>query len=245
MAQSYRTKGFIFKKEDRQEADRVFSIFTEDFGRVEISAKAIRKIASKLKGGIEIFSLSEIEFIQGKNKKTLTDAIFLERFNRIAQSPEKMETAYQVSDLIDHFVRGQVPDEKIWKVMVKFFQAFNGQSVLPNKPSFWYYYFFWNFVSAAGFMPELSRCVTCSQSLHPEHLYFSNKEGGVMCQSCAQSHRQAKNINADVVKMIRLFLKNEWDTVSKLKAQASSNALLKSISDTYSDYLMHTYSFQA
>ena len=72
---NYRTKGFIFKKEDRGEADQLFTIYTKDFGKLEILGKAIRKISSKLRSGAETFYLSEIEFIQGKTYKTLTDAI--------------------------------------------------------------------------------------------------------------------------------------------------------------------------
>ncbi|MBU4204806.1 recombination protein O N-terminal domain-containing protein [Patescibacteria group bacterium] len=73
MALHYRTIGFVLKKNDIGEADRIFTVFTLDFGKVKISGKAIRKIASKLKGGIDVISLSEIEFIQGKAYKTLTD----------------------------------------------------------------------------------------------------------------------------------------------------------------------------
>ena len=73
-----RTEGFIFKKEDRNDSDRVFSVFSKDFGRLEIFGKAIRKIDSKLKSAVEIFSFSEIEFVQGKNRKTLTD-VFLQK----------------------------------------------------------------------------------------------------------------------------------------------------------------------
>ena len=63
MAVHYKTKGFILKKEDRLESDRIFTVFTYDFGRIEIFGKAIRRIASKLKGGIDIFSLSEITLL--------------------------------------------------------------------------------------------------------------------------------------------------------------------------------------
>jgi len=40
----YRAQGFILKKEDRGEADRIFTIYTKDFGKLELLAKAVRKI---------------------------------------------------------------------------------------------------------------------------------------------------------------------------------------------------------
>ena len=79
----HRTSGFILKKVDRKETDQLLTIYTKDFGKLEILAKAIRKISSKLKSGAEIFYLSEIEFIQGKTRKTLTDAILIEKFENL------------------------------------------------------------------------------------------------------------------------------------------------------------------
>jgi len=43
----YRTQGLIFKKEERGEADQLFTVFTRDFGKLEVLGKAIRKISSK------------------------------------------------------------------------------------------------------------------------------------------------------------------------------------------------------
>ena len=79
----YRTQGFILKKIDRGEVDRIFTIYTKDFGKLELLAKAERKIQSKLRGGLELFYLSEIEFIQGKAHKTLTDAILIDNFKNL------------------------------------------------------------------------------------------------------------------------------------------------------------------
>ncbi len=86
MALHYRTCGFVIKKNDIAEADRIFTVFSQDFGKIKILGKAIRKITSKLKSGIDTFYLSEIEFIQGKTYKTLTDSVVLEKFENIKKN---------------------------------------------------------------------------------------------------------------------------------------------------------------
>ena len=125
----YATEGFIFKQENSLGADRIFSIFTRDFGRVEVFGKAIREINSKLKSGAELFSVSRIEFIQGRNKKTLTDAVSLEKYKSLGKSPVKLEIAYRASDIINTFLKGQESDEKILKLMVDFFQKLDKNSL--------------------------------------------------------------------------------------------------------------------
>ncbi len=152
MAVHYKTRGFIFKKEDRAEADRFFSIFTREFGRLEVFGKAIRKINSKLRGGIDLFHISDIEFIQGKNKKTLTDAVITQKFNSITDSPEKSVMAGQISNLLDDFIKGEERDEKILQLIIETFEKLD--RLEPRQ--LMYYYFFWNFVALLGYAPEFS-----------------------------------------------------------------------------------------
>ncbi|NQU82868.1 MAG: recombination protein O N-terminal domain-containing protein, partial [Parcubacteria group bacterium] len=77
----YRTRGFFLKNEARGEADEIFTLFTSDFGRIRVLGRAIRKITSKLRSGAGLFYYSEIEFIQGKQYKTLTDAVLIDKFD--------------------------------------------------------------------------------------------------------------------------------------------------------------------
>ena len=56
----YRTNGVMIKKKDLGEADQLFTIYTKDFGKLEILGKAIRKISSKLRSGAELFYLFHI-----------------------------------------------------------------------------------------------------------------------------------------------------------------------------------------
>ncbi|MEK7658398.1 MAG: DNA repair protein RecO [Patescibacteria group bacterium] len=244
MAVHYRTKGLIFKENNWAEADKVFSIFTCDFGRLEVFAKAIRKITSKLRGGIEIFSLSEIEFIQGKNRKTLTDAVFINNFNNIAHDLEKLRIASKVIQALDNFVKGQEKDEKIWNLIIDIFEKINSPLLSQEKYQLTYYYFIWNFFSILGYKPEVSKCAICQKKLNPYNLYFCNQEGGIICKNCFSKKRDVKKINSSIVKVLRLFFKKDWQTIQKLKIEFSLINLLKEVSEDYYLYLLSSHSFK-
>ena len=106
----YRSQGFILKKENLSESDQLFTIYTEDFGKLEILGKAIRKIKSKLRSGADIFYLSDIEFIQGKTHKTLTDAIVIEKFENLRKHLKRLQIAYKIAEVFDELVKGQEKD---------------------------------------------------------------------------------------------------------------------------------------
>ncbi|OGZ68237.1 MAG: DNA repair protein RecO [Candidatus Staskawiczbacteria bacterium RIFCSPHIGHO2_02_FULL_34_9] len=234
MTTSYRTLGFIFKKEDKFEADRNFSVFTKDFGRVEVLGKSIRKIASKLRGGIEIFSFSEIEFVQGKVRKTLTDSVAEKRFNNIYK-PEKLKISYNISEMLDDFLKGEEKDEKIMSLIEDVFTKL--EDYKKENCSIVYYYFLWNFISLLGYEPELSNCPICQQKLNPYNLYFSNKEGGVICRSCYSLKKESLKIKSDIVKILRLILKKDFDILSRLKISSDIGNSLSAVSEGYKNYL--------
>lgn len=232
----YRTKAFFLNEQDRGEANRLFTIFTSDFGKLKIFGKAIRKIKSKLRAGTEIFSLSEIEFIQGKSHKTLTDTILIDRFKNIKEDPKKLKAAFQVAKTLDSFLEEEEKDDEIWQLLKETIQRLDICSLETKNYSLIYYYFFWNLVSILGYKPELYHCSVCQKKLLPHNLCFSSKEGGIVCESCFQKmDKKTKDlyskINVNVVKILRLIIKKNWNILKQLRIgeedKENLNSLLK------------------
>ncbi|MDO8424431.1 MAG: DNA repair protein RecO, partial [bacterium] len=150
----YRTNAIALKKEGRGEADELFTFYAKDFGKLEVLGRSIRKIDSKLRAGTDIFYLSEIEFIQGRGRKTLTDAILIEKLGRIRNNLPKLKIAHNISEALDSLVRGQEPDEKIWQLAKEAFERLNDWEIEPpggeGKLEIIYYYFLWKLISALG-----------------------------------------------------------------------------------------------
>lgn len=148
---NYRTQGLILKKEDRGEADRLFTIYTKDFGKLKILAKAVRKISSKLRVGAEIFYLSEVEFIQGKSRKTLTCAIPIEKFRNLRHDLKRLKIAYQIAELTDNFILEPEQDERIWNLLMSVFKKINDLKFSENNLQSICHYFLFHFVAFLGY----------------------------------------------------------------------------------------------
>ncbi|MEK7664965.1 MAG: DNA repair protein RecO [Patescibacteria group bacterium] len=243
MTLRHKTECFVIKKDDRFESDRIFTIFAKDLGRLEIRARAIRKIISKLRGGIEVFSLSDIEFIQGKNYKTLTDAISIEKFKNIKNDSKKLEIINKIADVLNNFINGQEKDSHIWDLLKETFEKLNDCSSSAVYCLI-YYYFLWNFFSVLGYSPEVYKCAICQEKLNPCDVYFSYKEGGVVCQKCSGQDNASQKINSDIVKLVRIILKKDWHILSKLRIEKQSLELLKKISDDYYSYFLSSHYYK-
>lgn len=239
MANCCRASGFVFKKEDKSESDRMFYVFTEEFGCLNIFAKAIRKITSKLKSGIDIFSISQIEFIQGKNKKTLTDAVFAQKFENVKKSPKRFKTAYMICQSLDDFVREQEKDRAIFNLLQECFEELDSNCLKEEKCDLIYYYFVWNLFSLLGFRPELEKCANCSLRLDPAEIYFSANCGGVVCKKCYGRIRSLQKIKPDAVKILRVILLKDIKKALKLKTKEEFKILLEDATNNYGGYIIN------
>ena len=241
----YRTQGLIIKKDNRGEANQLFTIYTKDFGKIKILGKAIRKGKSKLRGAIELFYLSEIEFIQGKIHKTLTDAILIESFSDIRKDLEKISVVYQITEVLDNIVKGQEPDDEIWNLLNEVFNKLNNLK-FENSLKIVYYYFLWNFFSVLGYQPELYNCCVCRKKLTPEKLFFHKEKPGIICNNCFKALKSNKEVNppkffkeklrrvnSATVKVLRLILEKNWQILSKLKIDSETKKSLNIISEEY------------
>jgi DNA repair protein RecO (recombination protein O) len=234
----YRTLGFVLKKEDRGEQDQLFTIFTKDFGKLKILGRAIRKIKSKLRASIQPFYLTEIEFIQGKSYKTLTDAARIERFKKIEKDLGKLKIAIEISEISDRLIGGEERDKKIGNLILETFKRLNKY---PSQQGFIvFYYFLWNFFSILGYCPEVEKCIFCQKRLLPKNLYFSHEHGGIICGSCFKKAKEKKKISPETVKLVRILLKKNWKILLKLKIKEEGKAEIKEISEKYLSRLFNT-----
>ncbi|MDP2910678.1 MAG: DNA repair protein RecO [bacterium] len=228
MAVHYRTQAFILNKTDWNEADQIFTVYTEEFGKIKIAAKAIRKIKSKLRSGMDLFYLSEIEFIQGKTYKTLTDALVIDKFENIRENLEKLEVVSQIAEALDSLVHEQEQDENIWNLLN---EAFDKLKNSWDNHNLIYRYFLWNLFSLLGYQLDLYHCIVCQKKLFPVKLYFNPE--GIVCSDCSDRAEQKIEISPEIVKILRIILKKEWNVLSRLKISQNQEELLEKISTAH------------
>lgn len=226
----------------------MLTILTEPFGKIEVLAKGIRKITSKLRSGADVFYLSEIEFIQGKSHKILTDTSVIDKFSGLRDSPSKLSLARAMAVSLDNFLTSQEKDEKIWQFVAGVFNNLNSQPANgAGGQIIFYHYFLWNFFAALGYSPELHCCPLCAKKLLPETFFFVPSEGGVVCWQCFSANDLKKNgswlpIKVDVVKTLRVWLSQEWEEAGKIRFGQEAQQNLCDVSENYLCFLRENIS---
>lgn len=237
----YRTQGFFLKKRDFGEADQLFTIYTKDFGIVEVLGKAVRKIKSKLRQGAELFYLSEIEFIQGKTFKTLTDTILINKFKNLRQELHCQLAGYRFVEVVCALVNKPERDINTWRQIEGFFEELNKPNISVSKSVLLYQFFVWNLAVSLGYKPELYKCFFCHKRIVKGKNYFYPSGGSVVCQNCSAQNKQSillkkesfLAIEDDTIKTIRLFLQKDAGIVARLKISPLTKQNLKSVAKEF------------
>lgn len=92
----YRTNAIVLRRTNFGEADRIVSFLTEQQGVVSAMVKGARKQGNKLAGGIELFSVCDITFLEGKGELDHVISSRLEaHFQHIVGDYGRIEVGYE------------------------------------------------------------------------------------------------------------------------------------------------------
>lgn len=246
MFNRYKTRGIVLGRENKGEADQLFTIFTRRFGKLKVLGRGIRKIKSKLRSGVCLFCVSEIEFIQGRIFKTLTDAVLVRKFWSLGKNPQKLEIAFKIAEAFDSLTAGEEKDKRLWQLLVNVFSNLNKSNLKSGsfKLEISYFCFLWNLFVLLGYKPEFSHCLSCGKELCSFDLYFSPQDGGVFCEKCFlklpyKKRAELERTNLNVVKIVRFFMAGDWRLLDSLPVEisCSDKENIAQISSTYLSFL--------
>lgn len=225
---NYKTSGVFLKEIDKGEADQLFTIYTKDFGRLEVMGKGIRKMTSKLRSQTRILSLSDVEFIQGKAGKTLTGSIIRDKFGEIGADLDKTETAKKIAQLMAKALRGQERDERSWSLLLKTL-LFLKKTDLRETAAV-YHYFFWNLLAGLGYRPQLDVCCFCKLKPACGIIYFEPGDGGISCKACRPPDARDFQIDSGILRILKFFEESNVETASRIKLTENQKNKLEAIS---------------
>ena len=146
------TSGIVLTRTNYQEADRILTILTPDQGKVSVLAKGVRKSKSKMAGGIELFSVSEIGYIQGKGTLcTLTTSRLVKYYENIVQDINKTMLGYDLIKLL-HKVTEDHPEPEYFELLIETYEALNNLKIDQDLIKLWFYA---QLLRIAGHTPSL------------------------------------------------------------------------------------------
>lgn len=126
-----KTQGLIIKKANLAEVDQLLTIYTEDFGKILVKVKSVRKNQAKLKGHLELFLQSHLMIAPGRGLDIITGAETIKSFSGLHQNLISLAAAHYLSELIDKLISDPEKDSNVWHLLLTSFQELD-QSKKPQ-----------------------------------------------------------------------------------------------------------------
>lgn len=123
------TDAIILSRTDYGEADRILTVLTPEYGKLSLLARGVRRIKSKLAGGIELFSVSTITFARGRGELgTLVSTRLKKHYGNIVKDLPRTMLGY---DLIKKFhkVTEDEPESEYFELLQQAFEALDDHTV--------------------------------------------------------------------------------------------------------------------
>lgn len=132
------TRGIVLSRTDFGEADRIITLLTPDHGKLRLMGRGVRKVKSKLAGGIELFSVSDITYIPGRGDiGTLVSARLDTHFGRIVQDLQRVQLGYELIKQINKATEDS-PEPEYFELIQQAFTALNDASVSVELIQVWF-----------------------------------------------------------------------------------------------------------
>ena len=164
----YLTKAFVLNFKITKENDKIYNLFTENFGRLNVVAPGSLKILSRLSGHLEIGNLLKVKIVE-KNALTIVDALTLKNFLLFSSQNNKfLSQALMVANILKTITPLGVPDWRIWNLLLNFFKTQNVN--------------FKELLSFLGYDVKNGRCALCGKKTA---FVFDLYDQNFLCEDCS------------------------------------------------------------
>jgi len=98
---TYSSEGIILSRKNYSEADRILIVLSKHFGKLSLIAKGIRKIKSKKRGHLEIFSRVKFSAVKTNGMGIITEVETINDFNKVRTNLNKISLAYYFCEVVN------------------------------------------------------------------------------------------------------------------------------------------------
>lgn len=200
----FKYHGIILAKFDIAEADRIYTIYTLEEGKIRALGRGVRRPQAKLAGFLEPITYGEIFISKNQGRGNITGAITLNSFFAIKSDLESVTRVFYVFKILEKIITQQEKDEKVFNLLLSYLETLEelkSEEDKENRPDVITLGFLFKLLDSLGYKIEVEKCVSCGRKLLPANNFFDASQGGVMCQNChtlgTPPHQNAPHVNSE------------------------------------------------
>ncbi|MFA6603639.1 MAG: DNA repair protein RecO [Patescibacteria group bacterium] len=218
---TYRDQGIVLKTRPVRDADRTYTIYTANHGKITVLAQGTRRGKSKLSPHLSSFGVVEIMVAKGRRIDRLAGACLARRFSSLPDSLPKTITAQSFLLTVDSLTKRELPEERIFELLVDFFEALDRWSA-PEFVRGGHHPVYdgaaLKLLDILGFAPEFDACVRCRGKLSVSGNALNALRGGIECSTCRPYSKET--VSSGVIEALRLMRRSHLTSLQQADVPA-------------------------
>ena len=179
-----------------RETSRIITLFTRDYGRLDVIAKGVNRPGSPHGGILEPLNLVEavVHFSDKRELQILNRAELETALAGIRSDLEKLGCALAVLELINTFFKDAGSSADFYDFTVYLLKTL--EQARHSRVLLWF--FMLKLASYLGFRPRFDRCGICGRETPGKAAGFSFASGALICSECASGGEAGHRLSAGV-----------------------------------------------
>lgn len=231
------TEGLVLKAKNYGEADKIYTIFTKDLGKISAIAKGVRKISSKRAGSLDLLNHIRFAFSEGKGMPLITEVSSLNSFIGAKKSFEDSKICFCVIELIDKFMQEEEVNLEVYDLALEVLEKLGKTKDAGRRLLL--VYFEYKLLVLLGYDPVLNFCVSCMRDFDKswEKIKFNFNLGGVVCDRCQTN---GNLINTEILNFLVLLKTSNLKSVFGSSIKKESFTLIENLLKEYIESILET-----
>ena len=204
------TDALVLRHADYADYDRMVTLFTPEYGRIDAVARGCRRPKSPLVNAVEPFTSGEYQLYSRKERYSIDQCQIKESFYELRTDYDRLVHGVYWLKLLDAALMPEVAVPQLFMITLRALAHLNYSDLpLPLLTMA----FEMHFMAQLGFAPSMNRCVQCGRPIDGD-ARFDARMGGAVCLSCASS---APRISNGARRIMMKLPRTLYDKVSMLE----------------------------
>lgn len=159
----YNSEAIILKSINYKDKDKIYTVFTDKYGKFSVIGRGVRKISSRRGGNLDSLNYVSLKVTEMDNGlKNLDEVVVLNSFKNLKSDYNLSLKAYYFAELINKNIEESFEDIKIFKLFKKCLEILDSGSLNINVLTL---FFEIQLLKELGYFPELPFDIGISHNL--------------------------------------------------------------------------------
>lgn len=173
------------------EADRIYTLFTTERGKLDAVAKGVRRARSHLSGRLEFGNECALGMHRGRTLDVIVSADILQAPWTRLVVPERYAVSSLVAELVDAFCEPDLPMPEVYDLLVGAFSAI----AASERPRELLARFSLRLIDLLGFGVPTTTCIRCGAALGTAPAWLDAQAGGMVDDACRERWRDLPELD--------------------------------------------------